>query len=84
MLSFRLNSEVQEAIKKTMAGTRVILRDSSFAHGRVATRETGGPSATILIYKMYTYPSKYFAAIKFRYSRCLDYIIANSMYTYRP
>lgn len=34
MLSLRPNSEVQEAIKKTMAGTRVILWDSSFADGR--------------------------------------------------
>lgn len=34
MLSLRPNSEVQEAIKKTMAGTRMILWDSSFADGR--------------------------------------------------
>ena len=46
MLSLRPNSEVQEAIKKTMAGTRVILWDSGFADGREAIRERGGPSAT--------------------------------------
>lgn len=34
MFSFRPNSEVQEAIKKTMAGTRVILWDSGLADGR--------------------------------------------------
>lgn len=42
MFSFRPNSEVQEAIKKTMAGTRVILWDSGLADGRAHRAREGG------------------------------------------